>query len=207
MHSEVILIGAFRETIELCEDAELKIVGIFDANATGTFAGYPILGTDDDARTQATKWADIPVIISPDSPAVRTRLAAFYEEAGYTLRGVISPQATISRSAKIHPTAVIQAGVNVSADAVIGAHVRLNVRCNIMHDVSVSSYTTAAPNAVVLGRVVIGSAVYVGANSTILPGLTIADGAVVGAGAVVTKNVGPNLTVAGCPARELSPKK
>lgn len=203
MHSEVILVGAFRETIELCEDAELKIVGIFDANATGTFAGYPILGTDDDARTQATKWADIPLVISPDSPAIRTRLAAFYAEAGYKLRGIVSPQAAISRSAKIHPTAVIQAGANVSADAIIGEHAHLNVRCNVMHDCIVGPFATIAPNAVLLGRVTIAGRAYIGANATILPVLSIGDCATVGAGAVVTRNVEPGHVVVGCPARVL----
>lgn len=41
----------------------------------------------------------------------------------------------------------------------------------------------------------------IGANATILPGLTIGEGSMVGAGAVVTKNVPPNATVVGNPAR------
>ncbi|AXQ99047.1 acyltransferase [Pseudoalteromonas piscicida] len=43
----------------------------------------------------------------------------------------------------------------------------------------------------------------IGANSTILPGVTIGEGAMVGAGAVVTKNVKPNTTVIGNPAKEV----
>ena len=43
----------------------------------------------------------------------------------------------------------------------------------------------------------------IGANATILPGVTIGQGAVVGAGAVVTKNVEPNTTVIGNPAKKV----
>lgn len=44
----------------------------------------------------------------------------------------------------------------------------------------------------------------VGANATILPGVTIGEGAMVGAGSVVTKNVAPNITVVGNPAKEIN---
>jgi len=49
--------------------------------------------------------------------------------------------------------------------------------------------------------VYIGNNVWLGARVIVLPGVTIGDNAVVGAGAVVTKNIPPNATVAGNPAR------
>ncbi len=42
-----------------------------------------------------------------------------------------------------------------------------------------------------------------GANSVILPGIEIGENAVIGAGSIVTKNVKPNTTVIGNPAREV----
>jgi acetyltransferase-like isoleucine patch superfamily enzyme len=45
--------------------------------------------------------------------------------------------------------------------------------------------------------------VFVGTRAMILPGVTIARGAVVAAGAVVTKDVGERMIVAGCPARQI----
>ena len=49
--------------------------------------------------------------------------------------------------------------------------------------------------------VTIGSDVWLGARSIILPGVIVGDGAVVAAGAVVTKNVAPMTVVAGVPAK------
>lgn len=49
----------------------------------------------------------------------------------------------------------------------------------------------------------IGTNVWIGGNAIILPGVVIGDNAVVGAGSVVTKDVPPNVVVAGNPGRIL----
>ena len=53
----------------------------------------------------------------------------------------------------------------------------------------------------------IGNSVWIGAGAIILPGITISDGSIVAAGSVVTRDVSPNSTVAGVPAREIKSKK
>ena len=45
----------------------------------------------------------------------------------------------------------------------------------------------------------------IGSGATLLGGITIGENAIVGAGSVVTKDVPPNTTVAGNPARILKP--
>jgi maltose O-acetyltransferase len=49
----------------------------------------------------------------------------------------------------------------------------------------------------------IGSRVFVGANTMILPGTRIGDDAIVGAGSVLRRDVAPGTVVAGNPAREV----
>jgi acetyltransferase-like isoleucine patch superfamily enzyme len=54
---------------------------------------------------------------------------------------------------------------------------------------------------IVKGFVRLGNDVFVGVNSVILSDVTIGDYSIVGAGSVVTKDVPPNVVVAGNPAR------
>ena len=49
--------------------------------------------------------------------------------------------------------------------------------------------------------VIIGDAVWVEANATILPGVTVGNYSVIAAGAVVNRDVGSGVLVGGVPAR------
>lgn len=51
------------------------------------------------------------------------------------------------------------------------------------------------------GKIVIGSNVYVGNGSLIMPGVTVGDNVVIAAGSVVTKSVSSGVIVGGNPAR------
>jgi maltose O-acetyltransferase len=49
----------------------------------------------------------------------------------------------------------------------------------------------------------IGNNVWIGGGAIINPGITIGDNSVIGSGSVVTRDVPPNVVVAGNPARVL----
>mgnify|MGYP006087111737 FL=1 len=57
------------------------------------------------------------------------------------------------------------------------------------------------------GDVIIGNAVWIGANAFISPGVTIGDNAIVGANSMVTKDVEKNTIVGGVPAKYIRNKK
>jgi sugar O-acyltransferase (sialic acid O-acetyltransferase NeuD family) len=204
MKKKVIIVGGFHEIIELCEELDFNIIGIFDNNLKDQFLGYKILGGDKEAETLLDSYKEIPLIITPDSPTVRSRLFQFYSKLGYSFETIISKNARISKSAKIGKGTIIQDGVNVSANTIIGKFVKLNTGCNVMHDCIINDFVTIAPNAVILGKISIGEGSYIGANSTILPNTKIGSSIIIGAGAVVTKDIiEANAKFAGIPARKL----
>lgn len=201
MSEKIILVGAFHEMVELCEDCGFHIAGIIDNKLRGDFMGYPIIGTDADASQLFLSYSDCGIVLTPDLPAVRIKLSKMYSQVGFSFASVISPKSTISRSAVIGEGTVIQSGVNISAGTIVGNCVKLNTNANVMHDNKIGDFTTIAPNAVLLGYVNTGRSCYIGANSTILPNIIIGAGATVGAGAVVTKNISNSVIVKGIPAK------
>lgn len=201
MDKEIILVGGFHEMIELCEKAGFIIKGIIDGNLKDSYFEYPVIGSDEDAEKLFPEYGKYKIVLSPDSPKVRSKLEQLYSAIGYDYATVISPNATISKFATIGKGTVVQDFVNVSAGTKIGSFVKLNTYCNVMHDNIVGDFSTIAPNAVSLGRITIGESSYIGANATILPGLLIGDNAIVGAGSVVTKSVINNVIVKGVPAK------
>ena len=201
MEAKAIIVGGFHEVIELCEESGVSILGIMDSKLQGSYYGYPVLGTDDDASLIREKYAGVPVIITPDAPAARAKLAAYYRSLGFGFLTLVSPDAKVSKYSEIGEGCIIQSGVTVSAGTKIGSFVKLNVGSTVMHDNRIGSFVTVAPRAVSLGRVTIEDMAYIGANSTVLPDLTIGEKAVVGAGAVVTKDVKASTVVKGVPAK------
>lgn len=196
------MVGGFHETVELCENIGMEIVGIIDSKLTGEYLGYPILGNDDDAGEIFLKFKDTPIVITPDNPDVREKLAGYYSKIGFNFASLISDKSIISKSAKIGIGVIIQDGVNVSAFSEVGDFGKINSFANVMHDVRMDKYVTVAPNAVILGNVKIGKGSYVGANSTVLPGIKIDHHTTIGAGAVVTKDTESYSTAVGVPARK-----
>jgi acetyltransferase-like isoleucine patch superfamily enzyme len=83
----------------------------------------------------------------------------------------------------------------------VGDFALINSHTSIAHDVRIGAYASLYGNVTVCGACKIGDSAVLGACSTTTPGRTIGEYAVVGAGAVVFRNVAPQTTVIGNPAR------
>jgi len=84
---------------------------------------------------------------------------------------------------------------------IIGDRCEITYGCVILaHDASAKRIDRNRKGS---GTVSLGNDVFIGVNSIILPNVTIGDNSIIGAGAVVTKDVPPNVVVAGNPAKIL----
>ncbi|GLT17528.1 isomerase [Vibrio zhanjiangensis] len=117
--------------------------------------------------------------------------------------------------AKIGKNVNICDGVFIENDVVIGDNVTLKCGVQIWDGLRVGNNVFIGPNVTFandkyprskcypeeFSRTVIEDGASIGANATILPGLIIGKGSMIGAGSVVTRNVPPNATVIGNPAK------
>jgi acetyltransferase-like isoleucine patch superfamily enzyme len=125
--------------------------------------------------------------------------------------------------ALVRENSIIGNNVLLGTDSVIDGNCKLGNDVSIQTNAYITAYSTIEDHVFIGPRVAMANDKYmvagakligptikkgarIGANATILPGITIGEGAVVGSGAVVTKDVSPNVTVVGNPARVLERK-
>jgi sugar O-acyltransferase (sialic acid O-acetyltransferase NeuD family) len=125
----------------------------------------------------------------------------FCMDQGFQISQAVHPTAFVAGTAIVGPALQMMAGAQVGAFSHVGANVIINSAASVDHDNRIEDHVSIYPKAVLNGRVVVEQGAYVGSGAVVLPGITIGERAYVGAGAVVTRDVPPDTTVSGVPAR------
>jgi sugar O-acyltransferase (sialic acid O-acetyltransferase NeuD family) len=142
--------------------------------------------------------AEALVVLAIGDNATRLRLATAAQCGFATL---VHPSAVVDASVELGAGSVVFAGAVIQPDTRIGRHGIVNTAASIDHDCVLGTCVHIAPGVRLAGMVTVGDGVLVGIGACVIPGITIGASAIVGAGAAVVRDVATATTVIGVPAR------
>jgi len=212
----VVILGAggfAREVLDIflaCNaiSSQYDILGFIDENPAmhgKELNGYPVLG--DFRWFESVDKTSLRVICAVGNPVVRHKMVQKAINIGLEFCNVIHPTAIITPFVTLGMGVVITAGCIFTNQIIVGNHVHVNLDCTIGHDCIIEDFCTLAPGVHVSGNVHIKSGCEIGTGAVILQGITIGEWSIVGAGAVVTKDIPPNTTSVGVPARVIKERE
>ena len=162
---------------------------------------FRCVGTCDSFADQP---ADVEFHVAFGAGKMRADWIEKIRNAGRKLATLIHPSAIVSKFATIEEGSIVCAQAVVNAAARIGRGVIVNTSASVDHHCEIGDFAHICPGARLGGSVVIGSAAWVGIGSSIIQTVRVGEHATIGAGAAVVRDVAPNTTVVGVPARPLN---
>ncbi len=202
----VVVLGAgghARVLLDALASAGATVAGVVAPSAPEALPA-PLLGNDAWLFAQdPSRWSLVNGLGSIASTALRAEVFARFQAAGFRFatvvhRGaIVAPDVTLGEGAQVMAGAILQTGVLLAENTLVNTGAQLD------HDSVVGAHAHVAPGVVCSGAVRIGERAHIGAGAVVIQGRSVGAGALVGAGAVVIRDVEPDTTVYGNPARRV----
>jgi UDP-perosamine 4-acetyltransferase len=191
--------GHAKVVIDMLLDAGADISATVSLAESDPYRGIPALVGE--KQLDSFSPGEHACVVAIGDNGTRLRAAEAASGAGFDIADAIAGGARISPTATTGSGTVVMNGVVVNADARIGALCIINTSATVDHDCVLGDGVHLAPGVNIAGGVTIGDGAFLGVGSAVVPGVRIGAGAIVGAGAVVVRDVAPQTTVVGVPAR------
>ena len=167
--------------------------------------GLSVLGDDDSIlRFDPEEVVLVNAIGSVRDTTTRRDAYRRLKSRGYEFLTLVHPSALLSPGARMGEGSQILARAVVQFGAVLGENCLVNTGAIIEHDCLLGCDVHVATGAILCGNVKVGDGAHVGAGAVVIQGLSLGPGCTIAGGAAVTRDVPPNVTVAGVPAKEVA---
>jgi sugar O-acyltransferase (sialic acid O-acetyltransferase NeuD family) len=181
-----------------------EFIGYFDDGIEKgrTINDFPILGNMDDLN----KWKEpLDLVIAVGETGTKKKILNHINNPFIHFPVLIHPGVLMGdlRYNSIGEGSVICAGNIITVNVEIGKHVIMNLSCTVGHDARIGDYCSIMPSVNISGEVVIGESVFIGTGAQVNNQVTVGENSIIGSGAVVAKDLPPNCTAVGIPAKPI----
>lgn len=208
--TDLIIVGAGgfgRETLMMIEEINASepkwnVLGFIDDNLCaldGINCEKHILGKIADWEIKEGVF----FVLSIAEPHTKKVIAELLKSRGAKFATLIHPTSRLGKNTTIGEGVILAARTDVTTNIKLGNFVFLNVASQVGHDCIIGDYCTLFPNSSVAGGSVLGDGVTVGTSAATYPGVKVGEYATIGMNSAVIRNVKPNTTVMGVPAKRI----
>jgi len=202
---KLIIIGAggyAKSVLDSIDTTNFKMVGfIDDIKPKGTeHQGYTVLANNVES---ICGYEDFVYFVAIGNNAKRKYWFEKLKSYNLSLINVIDKSALVSPHAELGEGCFIGKLAILNHGSAVGDNCVINTRALIEHGCQISSHVNISTNATLNGDVIVEEGGFVGSGTVINGQLTIGTWSLVGSGAVVIRDVRPQTTVVGCPAKEI----
>jgi len=188
----IVLIGGgghCKSCIDVIETIDaFRIAGILDfsSNIGDKILGYPVIGSDDDIpRLIKEKSFFLITIGTIGKPDKRIELFQKVVNLGGILPKIISPNAYVSKHAKIGSGTIIMHHAMVNASADVGRNCIINTKALVEHDAVIGDHCHISTGSIINGGVSIGACSFFGSGAVSKQYITIPEYSFIKANSIV----------------------
>lgn len=161
--------------------------------------GYTVLGGIEKLRDYDRSLS---IVCTVRTSAVREKIIRKIEDIGiFEFPNLIDPDVKMSDSIRLGKGNIICAGSILTVNISIKDFVILNLNATVGHDAVLKSYATVYPGVNISGCVSVAEGVELGTGTQIIQGKEIGKNTIVGEGSVVIRDLPPDCTAVGVPAK------
>jgi acetyltransferase-like isoleucine patch superfamily enzyme len=163
-----------------------------------------VLGNVDFSYEFLSENPDVAVFVPIGNNEVRLRLLSEYEKRNVETPSFVHEKTIIHHTVTFGKGVYVLPGTNIMPFTNIGDFVMISMGVNIAHHVDIERGCFFSQGANIGASIKISESCYFGIASTVMTGVThIGKNCLIGASALINKNVGENLVMAGIPAKIL----
>jgi sugar O-acyltransferase (sialic acid O-acetyltransferase NeuD family) len=195
----ILLLGAgghARSCIDVIErQGKFQIAGLVgsEEELDTDVLGYPVVATDRELPNLVSRHRFAIVTVGQiKSPETRIRLYGRASSLGFLFPAIISPEAYVSKHAKIGAGTIVMHGCVVNAGASVGNNCIINSCALLEHDVTVGDNCHVSTGAILNGCVRVGEGSFVGSGSIAKQGVSIGGRCIVGMGTKLRRDIPDN---------------